>query len=524
MARSFLDEIEESESGPHIGALFDFDGTIIAGFSATALLQEKLKRRQMSVEEVIETANVITQYSLGGIGFSGLMLAGAKFMKGVSEESFTQFGEELYEKHIARKIYPETRALIRAHQAKGHTVAIISSATVYQIAPTARDLDIEHVLCSQYEVENGEFTGNIVRPLCFGEGKVIAAETLAASHGVNLAQSFFYTDSDDDLELLERVGKQRVLNPNTKLRTIARKRDWPIEAFGSRGRAGVLDYTRTIAATTSLIGAFWAGMPILALTRSRREATNFSTGLFGDFAAAMVGLELDIYGEQNLWSSRPCVFIFNHQSKADVVIMAKLIRKDMGGIGKQEIKKIPVLGWLMEYAGTVFIDRKNTASAITAMQPLVEAIVKDGKSICIAPEGTRTVTPKLGPFKKGAFHLAMQAGVPIVPIVIHNAGDVAPKNEFVMRPATVRVDVLPPVDTSDWTAKTLNQHVTQVRNMFLKCLGQPEETAADSIDPDDDLSGPDEAAAAKVKKRKAKPAGKARGKAKQTGPKQAGAG
>ena len=515
MARSFLDEVEESESGPQIGALFDFDGTIIAGFSATALLQEKLKRRQMSVEEVIETANVITQYSLGGIGFSGLMLAGAKFMKGVSEESFTQFGEELYEKHIARKIYPETRALIRAHQAKGHTVAIISSATVYQIAPTARDLDIEHVLCSQYEVEQGEFTGNIVRPLCFGEGKVIAAQSLADSHGIDLKQSFFYTDSDDDLELLERVGKQRVLNPNTKLKAIAKKRDWPIEAFGSRGRAGVMDYTRTIAATTSLLGAFWAGLPILALTRSRREATNFSTGLFGDFAAAMVGMELDVYGEKNLWSSRPCVFIFNHQSKADVLILAKLIRKDMGGIGKQEIKKIPVIGWLMEYAGTVFIDRKNTTGAIAAMQPLVEAMTKDGKSICIAPEGTRTVTPKLGPFKKGAFHLAIQAGVPIVPIVIHNAGDVAPKNEFVMRPATVRVDVLPPVDTSGWSAKTLNKHVTEVRNMFLKCLGQPEEAVAVSVDPDDDLGG--EVTAKEGKKRKSKAAGKSSSKAKKAG-------
>ena len=511
MARTFLDEVEESESGSQIGALFDFDGTIIAGFSATALLQEKLKRRQMSVEEVIETANVITQYSLGGIGFSGLMLAGAKFMKGVSEDSFTQFGEELYQKHIARKIYPETRALIRAHQAKGHTVAIISSATVYQIAPTARDLDIEHVLCSQYEVEQGEFTGNIVRPLCFGEGKVIAAQSLADSHGIDLKQSFFYTDSDDDLELLERVGKQRVLNPNSKLKALAKKRDWPVEAFGSRGRAGVMDYTRTIAATTSLLGAFWAGLPILALTRSRREATNFSTGLFGDFAAAMVGMELDVYGEKNLWSSRPCVFIFNHQSKADVLILAKLIRKDMGGIGKQEIKKIPVIGWLMEYAGTVFIDRKNTTGAIAAMQPLVEAITKDGKSICIAPEGTRTVTPKLGPFKKGAFHLAIQAGVPIVPIVIHNAGDVAPKNEFVMRPATVRVDVLPPVDTSGWSAKTLNKHVTEVRNMFLKCLGQAEEAVAASVDPDDDLSGMGEAAAAKAKK---KAAGKAGGKTK----------
>lgn len=471
----YLDEIEVSEAGPRIAALFDFDGTIIAGYSATALLQEKFKRREMGLEEIIETANVMTQYSMGGISFSGLMTAAAKFMRGVSEESFRDFGEELYKKHIARKVYPETRAIIRAHQAKGHTVAIVSSATIYQIEPTARDLDIEHILCSQYEVENGEFTGEIIRPLCFGEGKVIAAEGLAAATGADLDRSFFYTDSSDDIELLERVGKPRVLNPNNKLRAIAKDNNWPVEDFASRGTAKPIDYARTIYATGSLIGAFWAALPIWALTGSKREAANFSTGLFGDFASAMVGIDLDVYGERNLWTSRPCVFVFNHQSKADVVILAKLIRKDMGGVGKQEIRKIPVLGQLMEWAGTVFVDRADTKNAIKAMAPLVDAIQKEGRSICIAPEGTRTLSPKLGPFKKGAFHLAIQAGVPIVPIVIHNAGDVAPKNEFVMRPATVRVDVLPPVDTSGWSAKTISDHVAEVRGLFLKALDQEDD-------------------------------------------------
>lgn len=508
----YLEEVAASQPGPQIAALFDFDGTIIAGYSATALLQEKFKRREMSVDEIVETANVMSQYSMGGMGFSGLMTAAAKFMKGVTEDSFTQFGEELYQKHIARKVYPETRAIIRAHQAKGHTVAIVSSATIYQIAPTARDLDIDHVLCSQYEVVDGEFTGQIIRPLCFGEGKVIAAEKLAEEHDIDLAQSFFYSDSSDDLELLERVGCPRVLNPNTKLRVIARERDWPVQNFGSRGTPKTMDYARTISATSSLVGAFWAGLPIWALTGSRREATNFSTGLFGDFAAAMVGLELDTYGEKHLWAARPCVFVFNHQSKADVVILAKLIRKDMGGVGKQEIKKIPVLGKLMEWAGTVFIDRKNAANAILAMAPLVDAIRKDGKSICIAPEGTRTLSPKLGPFKKGAFHLAMQAGVPIVPIVIHNAGDVAPKNEFVMRAATVRVDVLPPIDTSGWTAKTMNRHVTQVRNMFLKVLGQPEDPLAASVDESEDDLIEAESNVAKLKAAKPKPKPKSKRK------------
>ncbi|MFN2286965.1 MAG: lysophospholipid acyltransferase family protein, partial [Chromatocurvus sp.] len=168
------------------------------------------------------------------------------------------------------------------------------------------------------------------------------------------------------------------------------------------------------------------------------------------------------------------VFIFNHQSKADVVIAARLLRQDLAGVGKQEIRKMPVIGRVLELGGVVMIDRKNAASAIEAMKPLVDAIRNDGKSVVLAPEGTRTVSPRLAAFKKGAFHLAMQAGVPIVPIVIHNAGDVAPKGDFVFRPATVEVEVLPPVDTSDWNFRNMTAQVRSVRNMFLRTLGQPE--------------------------------------------------
>lgn len=501
-----LEEVLSSEPGSHIAALFDFDGTIISGYSATAMLREKFQRREMSMEEIAETAQVVAQHSLGQIGFSGLMSAAAKFMKGVDEESFIEFGEELYKKHIARKIYPETRAIIEAHQAKGHRVAIISSATIYQIEPTARDLGITDIKCSSYEIEDGVFTGEIIRPLCFGEGKVLAAEELAAEYGLDLDQSFFYSDSDDDIELLERVGKPRPLNPNMKLKGIADERNWPVQRFASRGTPSWIDYTRTIYATGSLVGAFAAGLPIWALTRSQREAANFSIGLFGDFATAITGVELEVEDERHLWSSRPCIFIFNHQSKADVMILAKLIRRDMGGVGKKEIKDIPILGKLMEWGGTVFVDRADGKSAIKAMEPLVDAIREEGKSICISPEGTRTLTPKLAPFKKGAFHLAMQAGVPIVPIVIHNATDVAPKNEFVMRPATVRVTVLPPVDTSKWSVKTLNDHVRDVRNMFLRTLGQTEEEAETAEAPP--VPKPAKKAAAKPEPAKKAPAKK----------------
>jgi len=209
-----------------------------------------------------------------------------------------------------------------------------------------------------------------------------------------------------------------------------------------------------------------------ALTGSRRDAQNFSFSVFADSASALIGLQLDVKGEEHLWSHRPAVFVFNHQSKADIIITARLLRRDIAGIGKQEIKKLPVLGKVLEFGGIVYIDRSNSASAIDAMTPLVDAMRNEGKSVVLAPEGTRTISPKLGPFKKGAFHLAMQAGVPIVPIVIRNAGDVAPKGDFVFRAATVEVEVLEPVDTSAWDVSTIDQHVDEVRGLFLQALGQ----------------------------------------------------
>ncbi len=470
--RKYMEDVANAPDGPQIAAIFDFDGTIIAGYSATAMLREKFMRREITPGEMIETVGAMGQFGTGTMGFSGLMLGSAKLMKGISEESHIQFGEELYQKHIAKKVYPETRALIDLHLQKGHTVAIVSSATPYQVEPTARDLGIEHVLCSQYEVENGEFTGNIIRPLCFGEGKVIAAEGLADKAGADLDESFFYTDSDDDIELLERVGHPRPLNPNRKLTKIAKRKGWKTASFNSRGRPTPVNLARTIYATGSLVTSAAAGLPIWALTGSKDAGRNFSMSLFGDLAAFIAGVKLDVTGKKNLWAQRPVVVVFNHQSKADVMILAKLMRRDMAGIGKQEIKNSPIIGKVMEYAGTVFIDRKNSASAIEAMAPLVDVIQNEGKSVAIAPEGTRSLSPKLLPFKKGAFHLALQAGVPVLPIIIHNAGDVAPKNEFIMRPATVKVDVLPPVDTSDWTVENMDAQVAQIRQMFLDTLGQ----------------------------------------------------
>jgi putative phosphoserine phosphatase/1-acylglycerol-3-phosphate O-acyltransferase len=155
-------------------------------------------------------------------------------------------------------------------------------------------------------------------------------------------------------------------------------------------------------------------------------------------------------------------------------VMASLVRRDIVGIGKRELKNLPIIGPLMGASGVVFIDRSNRQAAIDAMAPVVDTMNKERKSLVLAPEGTRAPTRKLGAFKKGGFHIAIQSRLPIVPVVIHNSGDISPKGDPIFRSGTVHVDVLPAIDTLSWSVETIDQHVALVRNAFARTLGQPE--------------------------------------------------
>lgn len=467
-----IKEVEASVEGPQIGAFFDFDGTIIYGYSATTYLREQIKRGDIKPKQLIELTKTMVDFGLGNMGFSAMMTVASQFLEGIDEADYQEFAKKLYKKHIAKLIYPESRALIEAHLKKGHTVAIISAATPYQVAPAARELGVDHVKCSNLEVLDGKFTGAVLKPTCYGMGKVDAADQVAEQFDVDMQQSYFYSDSDEDIQLLEYVGKPRPLNPNKRLRSIAKGRGWPVQDFNSRGKAGLTDYVKAFATQVSMLTSFVAGIPIYALTGSVNKTRNFSLSLFADTACALSGIELDVEGEENVWANRPCVFMFNHQSQADTIILPALLRRDLAGVGKKEIGDVPIIGTLMKIGGTVLIDREDTMSARDAMKPLVDVLLEEGRSVCIAPEGTRSTSTNLGRFKKGGFHLALQAGVPIVPIVIHNAIDVAPRGQYVLRPATVKITVLPAVDTSNWSTDTMNDHVDDVRDMFLETLDQ----------------------------------------------------
>jgi len=192
---------------------------------------------------------------------------------------------------------------------------------------------------------------------------------------------------------------------------------------------------------------------------------------YADLSNALTGVEMQVEGEEHLWSHRPGVFIFNHQSGLDTLLMARLLRRDVVGVAKQELKDVPVLGQMLQLAGTVFVERGDREKAIESLHTAEEA-VRQGLSIIIAPEGTRSATKRLGPFKKGAFRMAMSTGAPIIPVVLKNALDALPRHAMVVRPATVEVEVLPPITTEDWTLENMNERIVEIHDQYEKILNE----------------------------------------------------
>jgi putative phosphoserine phosphatase/1-acylglycerol-3-phosphate O-acyltransferase len=189
-----------------------------------------------------------------------------------------------------------------------------------------------------------------------------------------------------------------------------------------------------------------------------------------DLALGLAGIHLDVTGEEHVWSHRPAVFLFNHQSSVDPLLLMALLRRDVTAVAKKELAANPIVRLAGALADAVFIDRDDRAGAIAALRPLVEEALVRGKSLAVAPEGTRSGTGRLGPFKKGAFRLAMAGGVPVVPIVFRNANDVWPLGTQFMRAGTVDVVVHPPIPTDDWTDADLDQHIADVRRLYLDTL------------------------------------------------------
>ncbi len=452
-------------------AFFDLDRTLIAGYSILALAMETAAQgaRRGKLGQSAQVIRDILKHKVysSGSNYHRLVRRMTRTLTGVSETTLSALGEQAYHKHLAKALYREAIALVEAHRAAGHKLVIVSAASRYQIDPIARVLGIEEICCTRLEVLDGRFTGKVIAPLCFGEGKLLTARRSAGLHKAPLKHCWFYSDSSDDLPLLRNVGYPVAVNPTDKLGAHARANNWPQLQFSTRGMPSLENIARTVLTAQTVIATTAIGMLSRRLGRDRFSNANQLTRLLGDIGSAFAGLDFEIEGIDSLYQERPAVFVFNHQSLLDSMVLAHLLREDVVAMVKKEMGNTPVVGPLLRQADTIFVDR-NALDQHEVLQRALD-VLKSGRSLVIAPEGSRSTLGNIQPFKHGAFYIARKAGVPIIPIVLHNVKDALPNGGWLIRPATIRITVLPPVPAE--SIRSIRASCSELEKRFSQLLG-----------------------------------------------------
>ncbi|MCB0924096.1 MAG: HAD-IB family hydrolase [Mycobacterium sp.] len=221
--------IAAGPAGPHIGAFFDLDGTLVAGFTATAHAHDRIRRGQARFGEVLGVIEATLRYKLGRMQFERLLVRAAGYLRGESLAELDAIGERLFAEHVVHSVYPLMRRIVAAHRDRGHTLVLSSSALTIHAEPVARALQIDDVVCNTFELDSdGTLTGRVNRPVIWGREKAAAVQRFSDSHDVDLRQSFFYADGDEDAALMCLVGHPRPVNPRAGLAALAASREWPI--------------------------------------------------------------------------------------------------------------------------------------------------------------------------------------------------------------------------------------------------------------------------------------------------------
>ncbi|KAH9855043.1 1-acylglycerol-3-phosphate O [Lenzites betulinus] len=184
----------------------------------------------------------------------------------------------------------------------------------------------------------------------------------------------------------------------------------------------------------------------------------------------VVGVRLVVEGEEYL-DTRPAVLIGNHQSMFDILYLGRIFPRRASILAKKELQWMPFLGQFMTLSGAIFVDRGNNARAVRSLTAAGELMRERRTSLWMFPEGTRSMRPEayLRPFKKGAFHTAIQAQVPIVPVICENYWRVYRKNYFA-DDSTLKIKVLPPIPTTGLTAADASALSERVHDLMLDAL------------------------------------------------------
>jgi lysophosphatidate acyltransferase len=221
-----------------------------------------------------------------------------------------------------------------------------------------------------------------------------------------------------------------------------------------------------------------ADLVLIPSRRLRIHAGNLYGHVVGPFVTWLAGTRASIANRDRI-EHRPAIYVTNHTSALDIFVAMWLAPVGTCGVAKKELARVPFFGWAYKLSGHLLVDRGDREGAIQALKSIADVVRKHGLSIWIWPEGTRSKDGRLLPFKKGFAHLAIATGLPVIPVIVHGAHERWPGRSTRLVPGTLEVDVLEAVNTDDWRADTVEQHVEHVRELFLRHLGPKQQPAGE---------------------------------------------
>lgn len=266
-------------------------------------------------------------------------------------------------------------------------------------------------------------------------------------------------------------GAKSVAN-NLRTTMIAIIRISPGGAWGPSPFPGLSMLRGSWTIAVILIATVACGVPALVanVLRPGTNATMVLGRVWSRVILRATGARVRYVGLENVLAHQPCIYISNHLSNVDIWALIAVLPVATRFVAKQSLFRIPLFGTIMRTAGFVSIDRQNRGRAIGSLRVAAEKI-RSGRPVLLFAEGTRSRSGRLAPFKKGPFYLAIEAAVPIVPIVITGSGRVMPPGSMRVTPGPVAVSFLPPVDVAPFLPDDLAGLMRTVRAPMEDAVG-----------------------------------------------------
>ncbi len=217
-------------------AFFDLDRTLIPHNSGASWVRREVRAGRLTRRQAAEAGLWFAAYRFGLLDVAPAFRKAAMAMRGQDEEEMRERTRVWWEEEIRETMLTEGIAAVEEHRRQGHRLILLTSSSPYVSQLASNQLALHAFLCTRFGVKEGKFTGEVEMPVCYGEGKVTWARAYAEEEGVDLASSYFYTDSYTDLPMLLAVGEPRVVNPDPRLKREARKRGWVVADWGMGGK------------------------------------------------------------------------------------------------------------------------------------------------------------------------------------------------------------------------------------------------------------------------------------------------